>query len=183
MIKTLYYIEVLGCLSPLLTIFQLYHSAWSSVLLVEQNGKNHRAGFELTTLVVIGTDCTCSWKSNYHTIKMAIFIIILKACNRQYSDYSWSLFFRSLCILFIFYFCYPMSMYYKYYYQQIKVAIFRFLPFVFMKKWFSVQWGLLNNVEKCCTCIYSHTWLCRYQIHLECARLWVRVLFGSNQRI
>jgi hypothetical protein len=45
--------------------------AWSSVLLVEENGKNHRAGFELTTLVVIGTDCTCSWKSNYHTIKMA----------------------------------------------------------------------------------------------------------------
>jgi hypothetical protein len=98
-IKTLYYIEVLGCLSPLLTIFQLYHSTWSSVLLVEENGKNHRAGFELTTLVVMGTDCTCSWKSNYHTIKMAIFIIILKACNRQYSDYSWS-----LCILFIFYF-------------------------------------------------------------------------------
>ena len=27
MIKTLYHIEVLGCLSPLLTIFQLYHSA------------------------------------------------------------------------------------------------------------------------------------------------------------
>ena len=39
MIKTLYYIEVLGCLLPLLTIFQLYHSAWSSVLLVEENGK------------------------------------------------------------------------------------------------------------------------------------------------
>jgi hypothetical protein len=45
---------VLRCLSPLLTIFQLYHSAWSSVLLVEENGKHHRAGFELTTLVVIG---------------------------------------------------------------------------------------------------------------------------------
>jgi len=25
-------------------------------------------GFELTTLVVIGTDCTGSYKSNYHTI-------------------------------------------------------------------------------------------------------------------
>ena len=24
--------------------------------------------FELTTLVVIGTDCTCSYKSNYHMI-------------------------------------------------------------------------------------------------------------------
>ena len=28
-------------------------------------------GFELTTLVVIGTDCTGSCKSNYHTIKTA----------------------------------------------------------------------------------------------------------------
>jgi hypothetical protein len=101
-IKTLYYIEVLGCLSPLLTIFQLYHSTWSSVLLVEENGKNHRAGFELKTLVVIGTDCTCSWKSNYHTIKMAIFIIILKACNRQYSDYSWSLFFLEAFVFYLF---------------------------------------------------------------------------------
>ena len=27
------------------------------------------AGFELSTLVVIGTDCTYSCKSNYHTIK------------------------------------------------------------------------------------------------------------------
>ena len=27
-----------------------------------------RTGFELTTLVVIGTDCTCNCKSNYHTI-------------------------------------------------------------------------------------------------------------------
>jgi hypothetical protein len=26
------------------------------------------AGFELTTLVVIGTDCICSYKSNYHGI-------------------------------------------------------------------------------------------------------------------
>jgi hypothetical protein len=28
----------------------------------------YRAGFELTTLVVIGTDCIGSYKSNYHTI-------------------------------------------------------------------------------------------------------------------
>jgi len=26
-------------------------------------------GFELTTLVVMGTDCTGSYKPNYHTIK------------------------------------------------------------------------------------------------------------------
>jgi hypothetical protein len=63
--------------------------SWQSVLLVEENGvpgKNHRpvashwqtlshnnteyslpwTGFKLTTLVVIGTDCTGSRKSNYH---------------------------------------------------------------------------------------------------------------------
>ena len=63
--------------------------SWQSILLVEENGvpgKNHRpvashwqtlshnnteyslpwTGFKLTTLVVIGTDCTGSRKSNYH---------------------------------------------------------------------------------------------------------------------
>ena len=65
--------------------------SWWSVLLVEGTGvpkENHRpavshwqtwshnlyrvdlawAGFELTTLVVMGTDCIGSYKSNYHTI-------------------------------------------------------------------------------------------------------------------
>jgi hypothetical protein len=66
--------------------------SWRSVLLVEETGvpgENHRlvvshwqtlshnvventplpwGGFELTTLLVIGTDNTGSWKTNYHTI-------------------------------------------------------------------------------------------------------------------
>jgi hypothetical protein len=56
--------------------------SWLSALLVEETGENHRpatsltnfisrnvvAVFELTTLVVIGTVCTGSCKSNYHTI-------------------------------------------------------------------------------------------------------------------
>jgi hypothetical protein len=65
--------------------------SWRSVLLVEETGVTEktidvsqvtdnferyhimlyaspRSRFELTTLVVIGTDCICSCKSNYHTI-------------------------------------------------------------------------------------------------------------------
>ena len=61
--------------------------SWLSVLSVEETGENHRlaashwqtwshnavssctsssAGFKLTTLVVIGTDCIGSCKSNYY---------------------------------------------------------------------------------------------------------------------
>ena len=63
--------------------------SWRSVLLVDETevpGENYRhvashiqtlsynvvhlawAGFELKTLVVMGTDCVGSFKSNYHTI-------------------------------------------------------------------------------------------------------------------
>jgi len=38
--------------------------SWRSVLLVEETG------LELTTLVVIGTYCTVSCKSNYHTFRI-----------------------------------------------------------------------------------------------------------------
>ena len=78
----------LWCSTPLSTIFQLYRS----VLLVEETGvpvENHRSvsshwqtlsyivvlrtpchehGFEHTTLMVLGTDCTVSCKSNYYMI-------------------------------------------------------------------------------------------------------------------
>ena len=71
---------------------------WRSVLLVEETGENYRpaashwqtlshtscveytspwAGFELTTLVVIGTDCIGSCKSNYHATKTAPWIFRL----------------------------------------------------------------------------------------------------------
>jgi hypothetical protein len=38
-------------------------------------------GFELTTLVVIGTDCTGSCKSNYHAIMTAPYIIRPRKIN------------------------------------------------------------------------------------------------------
>ena len=43
------------------------------------------AGFELTTLVVIGTDCICSYKFNYHTItSTTTFVIFIHVQLRSY---------------------------------------------------------------------------------------------------
>ena len=68
----------LWCLTPLSTIFS-YIMAVSfigggnlSTLRKPLTCRKSIMGFELTNLVVIGTDCTGSYKSNYHTITTTV---------------------------------------------------------------------------------------------------------------
>jgi hypothetical protein len=69
----------LWCLTPLSTIFQLYRGGQYSEKTTDLSQVTDKlchiilhlpwTGFELTTLVVIDTDCIISCQSNYHTFK------------------------------------------------------------------------------------------------------------------
>ena len=64
------------------------------ILLHRMNLDSTRVGFELTTLVVIGTDFIGSWKSNYQTITATTTLLInfenMFVPKYQYHEYCYS---------------------------------------------------------------------------------------------
>jgi hypothetical protein len=63
------------------------------------------AGFKLTTLLVIGTDCMGSYKSNYHTITTVPYIYLRNKINKTSPTITWFILYP-FCIYLLLWICF-----------------------------------------------------------------------------
>ena len=121
------------------------------------------AEFELTILVMIGTDCICSCKSNYHTITTTTApLVYYYFINKMYSTFSWKKWKIKKDLIVIKYKMHPICEF------VLKIPIIRTLYSLYTNTMYDVLIGWFWNIMyKICT--FKVLWLYRslqQKVHL-----------------